>query len=95
MHDELGESSAAALLVESTKRPSAHSKEESAAWAGWQGTRLAPKEIFGEGLMAAAAWQAVAAADALNCRTAAAPNEALISIAGFHQHAIGARLKRI
>ena len=47
------------------------------------------KRALGEGLMAAAAWQVVAAADAIMNRTVPS---AVISTAGFHQHAIGARL---
>jgi hypothetical protein len=39
--------------------------------------------------MASAAWQVVAAADALRNGSA---STALISISGFHQHAIGACL---
>ena len=38
---------------------------EMRAWQDWPGTRLSPKRILGEGLMAAAAWQCVAAVDAL------------------------------
>ena len=38
---------------------------ELAAWRDWTGPRLSPKRILGEGLMAAAAWQCVAACDAV------------------------------
>jgi len=37
---------------------------EISAWQDWIGPRLSPKRILGEGLMAAAAWQCVAACDA-------------------------------
>jgi hypothetical protein len=43
---------------------------------------------LGEGLMAGAAWQCVAGADALNMGVT---ENAFISVAGFHQHAIGAQ----
>ena len=59
------------------------------AWRGWKGERLSPKRILGEGLMAAAAWQSVLAADALmrgRCHAAT------VSIVGCNQQAIGARL---
>ena len=38
---------------------------EIAAWQDWPGARLSPKKILGEGLMAAAAWQCVAACAAV------------------------------
>ena len=38
---------------------------ERAAWNDWPGPRVSPKKIFGEGMMAAAAWQCVAACDAV------------------------------
>jgi hypothetical protein len=62
------------------------------AWKAWPGTRLSPKKILGEGLMAAAAWQCVAAADALQHGHAEA---ALVSVAGCNQQAIGARFERL
>ena len=42
---------------------------EAAAWSDWTGPHLSPKLILGEGLMAAPAWQTVAACDALARRT--------------------------
>lgn len=88
------------LLCDSTSLASALSRDENELWSGWNGPRLSPKKVFGEGLMAAAAWQVVAAADTLlnpgHPASAAlpgpTPRQALISIAGLHQHAIGARL---
>lgn len=58
------------------------------AWLTWTGPRLSPKRIFGEGLMAAAAWQCVAAVDALAQGRNAAAN---VSVVGCNQQAIGAR----
>jgi hypothetical protein len=78
-----------ALLADSTSGMKGISAEESDLWSGWTGPRLSPKRVLGEGLMASAALQVVAAADAIANGSA---REALVSIAGFHQHAIGAHL---
>lgn len=102
------------LLCDSTSHASGISREESEFWSGWTGPRVSPRKVLGEGLMAAAAWQVVAAADALtnsawvgspmavgrregakNKVLAPAPRDALISIAGFHQQAIGASLRAV
>jgi hypothetical protein len=58
------------------------------AWNDWNGPRLSPKKILGEGLMAGAAWQCVAACDAV-ARAACAC--ACVSLVGCNQHAVGAR----
>jgi 3-oxoacyl-(acyl-carrier-protein) synthase len=63
---------------------------EAEAWRDWTGPRLSPKKVLGEGLMAAAAWQCVAAVDALN---RGIPNEALVNVAGCNQQVIGVRFK--
>jgi hypothetical protein len=89
MRTQLGGIPSSALLVDSTSHENGISRDEGALWADWTGPRLSPRKILGEGLMAAAAWQVVAAADAL--LHGRAP-EAIISIAGFHQHAVGARV---
>jgi len=61
---------------------------EAAAWADWTGPRLSLKRTLGEGLMAAAAWQCVAACDAVAGGRFAAAN---VSLVGGSQQAIGAR----
>src|ERR1051325_1249378 len=61
---------------------------EQAAWRDWTGPRLSPKQVLGEGLMAAAAWQCVAACDAV--ATGRFP-AATVSLVGCDQQAIGAR----
>jgi len=61
---------------------------ELTAWRDWTGPRLSPKRILGEGLMAAAAWQCVAACDALTGGRFIAAN---VSLVGSNQQAIGAR----
>lgn len=61
---------------------------EIAAWRDWSGPRLSLKRVLGEGLMAAAAWQCVAACDAVAGGRFAA---AIASLVGCNQHAIGVR----
>ncbi|MGA3268209.1 MAG: beta-ketoacyl synthase N-terminal-like domain-containing protein [Verrucomicrobiota bacterium] len=60
-----------------------------AIWGDWAGRRLALKGIFGEAFTALAAWQCVAAGDAVRRRKFKAAN---VSIIGADQQAIGARL---
>ena len=89
MKDELRSSGSAELLADSFSGDIRISSEEGQLWADWSGARISPKRALGEGLMAGAAWQVVAAADAVMNRTV---QGAIISTAGFHQHAIGGRL---
>ncbi len=58
------------------------------AWQDWRGQRWSPKAILGEGLMAAAAWQAVAACAAVAGNITLAAN---VSLVGPNHQAIGAR----
>jgi hypothetical protein len=64
---------------------------EQAAWRDWPGRRLNPVPILGQGLMATAAWQCVAACDAVANRETPA---ATVSLVGCNQQAIGARFIR-
>ena len=61
---------------------------ERAAFADWPGPRVSPKKILGEGMMAAAAWQCVAACDAVAEKKF---TSASVSLVGPKQQAIGAR----
>ena len=63
---------------------------EAGAWAGWSGSRISPKRVLGEGLMAAAAWQCVAACDVIAGGKFSAAN---VSLVGANQQAIGVRFK--
>ena len=63
---------------------------ENLAWKDWTGPRISPKRILGEGLMAAAAWQCVAACDAVANGKFKAAN---VSLVGFNQQAIGAKFE--
>jgi 3-oxoacyl-(acyl-carrier-protein) synthase len=63
---------------------------ENAAWRDWSGRRLAPKSILGEGFTASAAWQCVAACNAVASGRFSAVNA---SVVGANQQAIGARFR--
>lgn len=65
--------------------------EEQAAWSDWSCARLSPKRVLGEGLMAAAAWQCVAAIKALGVPETVAAN---VSIIGCNQQAVGVQFVR-
>jgi hypothetical protein len=65
--------------------------DEQAAWSDWTGKRASVKTVFGEALMAAAAWQCVAAVDALRENAYDAAN---VSVAGTNQQAIAAQFVR-
>lgn len=65
-------------------------RDESAAWQDWTGPRISVKKVLGEALMAAAAWQCVAAIDALVRKRYVAAN---VIIAGTNQQAIAAQFE--
>ncbi len=76
------------LLCDGAGKGSRSNGPEISAWRDWAGPRISPKRILGEGLMAAAAWQCVAACDAL---TNGHSKSANVSLVGFNQQAIGAK----
>ena len=76
------------LLVDGTQNLPRYDRAENEAWADWTADRLAPKTFLGEGLAAAAAWQCVAAIDALQS------GSALVSVVGCNQQAIGAQFTK-
>jgi hypothetical protein len=78
------------LLCDSTSSESGISRNETEVWRDWSGPRLSPKRVLGDGLMASAAWQFVSAADAISQGHA---SNSFVSLAGFHQHAIGCELR--
>jgi 3-oxoacyl-(acyl-carrier-protein) synthase len=88
MRDQLGKNSPEELLCDGIGNSPRTDAAELAAWRDWTGPRVSPKRIFGEGLMAAAAWQCVAACDAVANRRFAAAN---VSLVGSNQQAMGAR----
>jgi 3-oxoacyl-(acyl-carrier-protein) synthase len=78
----------AELLCDGTSDSVRASAPELRAWQEWPGSRLSPKRVLGEGLMAAAAWQCVAACAAVANSACSAAN---LSLVGSNQQAIGAR----
>ena len=63
---------------------------EIAVWRDWPGARLSPKILLGEGLMAAAAWQCVAACAAVAEKMFPS---AIASLVGCNQQAMGVRFQ--
>jgi hypothetical protein len=78
------------LLCDGLGNNSRTNAPEISAWRDWAGPRISPKLTLGEGLMATAAWQCVAACDAIANRRYRAAN---VSLVGFNQQAIGARFE--
>ncbi|HYG23210.1 MAG TPA: hypothetical protein VEH04_10545 [Verrucomicrobiae bacterium] len=66
-------------------------RDESAAWSDWTQQRVSVKSLLGEGYMAAAAWQCVAAVDALQQGGSSA---ATVNVVGANQQAIAAQFVR-
>ncbi len=91
MRQQLPAGSADELLCDGLQGCRRMDAPELAAWQRWPGPRLSPKRVLGEGLMAASAWQCVAACDAL---AAGACKAATLSVVGCNQQAIGARFVR-
>jgi 3-oxoacyl-(acyl-carrier-protein) synthase len=91
MRSQLGKSAPGELLCDGLGNNPRADAPEIAAWRDWTGPRVSPKRILGEGLMAAAAWQCVAACDAVADGRFVA---ATVSLVGSNQQAIGARFVR-
>jgi len=91
MRAQLPSAAPAELLCDSVDDNPRLDISERAAWRDWPGRRLSVKRILGEGLMAAGAWQCVAACDEV--ARGAAP-AAVVSLVGCNQQAIGARFAR-
>ena len=91
MRGQLGKHSSGELLCDGLGNSPRTDAAERAAWSDWKGSRVSPKKILGEGLMAAAAWQCVAACDAVVEKKSVA---ATVSLVGSNQQAVGARFVR-
>jgi len=91
MRQQLESNGANEILADGSGISSRTDSAERAAWNDWAHARISPKRIFGEGMMAAAAWQCVAACDAIAVGRATAAN---VSLVGFNQQAIGAQFVR-
>ncbi len=88
---ELADSTGKALLCDGLQGIPRADRAEQAAWGDWRGERMSVKATLGESLMAAAAWQCVAAVDALSRN---AYDTANVSIPGTNQQAIAAQFVR-
>jgi 3-oxoacyl-(acyl-carrier-protein) synthase len=91
MRAELPAGAPAHLLCDGLQDIQRLDAAESTAWQDWTGQRVSPKKVLGEGLMAASAWQCVAAVDALQ---QGGPDSAVVSVVGCNQQAIGAHFVR-
>ena len=88
MRSELPPAGPTDLLFDSRRPRAFASRAETQLWLDRAGPRHSVKAALGEGLMAASAWQCVAAAKALEREAGPA---AVVSVAGFTQQAIAAR----
>jgi len=88
---ELGQPGPDELLCDSAVGLARADRDELAAWEGWPGARLSPKTLLGEGFMAGAAWQCVAAVDAIREQRHAG---ATVSVVGWNEQAIAAQFVR-
>ncbi len=91
MRVQLGDGASGDLLCDGLADSPRVDAPERAAWRDWLGKRLSLKRNLGEGLMASAAWQCVAACDSVANGGYAAAN---VSLVGSNQQAIGARFVR-
>jgi len=91
MRAQLGNISAGELLCDGLGVSPRADAAERAAFADCSNPRISPKAILGEGMMAAAAWQCVAACDAVAEKKHASASVSLVSP---NQQAIGARFVR-
>ena len=85
---ELPEPAPGEGLVCSRAGQAATDRPEDQAWKDWAGPVTSPKRFLGEGLMAGAAWQCIAAIDALHRGSAPASR---VSVLGCNSQAIAAR----
>jgi 3-oxoacyl-(acyl-carrier-protein) synthase len=76
------------LLVDGIRNARRFDGPETRAWSSWEGPRCSPKQILGEALTAAAAWQCVAACSQVSSGRLPA---ARVSVTGPNQQAIAAR----
>jgi hypothetical protein len=88
MRAQLPKQMECSVLFESTQDLRRLDGPEREAWSDWSGPRIAPKKVLGEAFAASAAWQCVAACDAL---WAGEYDSALVSVVGVNQQAIGAQ----
>ena len=91
MRRQLPAASGPCLLCDGLGESARVNAAERQAWSDWTGPRLSPRTVLGEGLMAAGAWQCVAACDAVASGRFPAAN---VSLVGNNHQAIGAQFVR-
>jgi hypothetical protein len=79
------------LVCDSVSGSARADRDELAAWSDWKGQRLSIKTLLGEAFVASAAWQCVAAVDALQQKQYDA---ATVNVVGCNEQAIAARFAR-
>lgn len=79
------------LLCDGLQGVPALDRDEIVAWKDWPADHLSVKAVCGEGLMAAAAWQCIAAVDAI---MQGSYNAATVNVVGTNQQAIAAQFIR-
>jgi len=88
---DLNPSGSSHLLCDGLQGAPRMDRDEAAAWQDWTGGQLSIKSVLGEGLLAAAAWQCLAAVEALRQDKFSA---ATVSVVGCNQQAIAAQFTR-
>jgi hypothetical protein len=78
---------AGALLCDGQQGVPWLDRSEQDAWKQWPGPRVSPRRILGEGLMAAAAWQCIAALDRIE---RGLERRAVVQISGLNEHVMWA-----
>ncbi len=91
MRAQLPPGSPRELLCPATQGIAELDAAEREVWRDWPGARRHTKTILGQGFAASAAWQCIAACDALQFGGYSAAN---VSVVGANQQAIGARFTR-
>jgi hypothetical protein len=92
VRQQIASSNGNSLLCDSRQNIPRLDAAETAAWLDWTGARLSPKSILGEGLLAAAGWQCVAAIDALK---QSGYTDAIVNIVGCNQQVIAAQFTSV
>lgn len=87
---EVGEVEKGTLLSDGLQSAPRTDHEEAAVWGDWPGPRVSVRRLFGEGLMAAAAWQCLAGIEGI-VRGAAG---AVVSLVGSDEQAVAVRFER-
>ncbi|MHC1769058.1 MAG: beta-ketoacyl synthase N-terminal-like domain-containing protein [Verrucomicrobiia bacterium] len=87
MRKQLPASASNLLLCDGLRNPPKPDEAERNAWSDWEGPRLSPNRLLGNGLAAGSAWQCIAGLDAILQQRC---DGCLISLMGPNQQAIGA-----